>query len=364
MRVTSTEMTVRVEMNGVTISEATRQQMKQTSPQHVGVSRTSGKMCLLPHTGRSEYRNFRLRKLSAGADSSPTLTSVEALQGNWVATREEGRWRSRPLHLREAAFVFTDRKLVMTRKYNGVPGKYEGTFDVDPASAAFRLHGQRSGRLNSVAWRGIYERDGDSLTLCYKYVKDAATIRPTRFKTDDDPGAIFVLVELRRVPASKAPPKDASEFQRHAYKFFPEDLTWHQAKNRCEEMGGHLPTVASAAENEFIANLAKKGIPQLGNHGAWLGATDEQKEGDWQWIDGKLMDFNVWGPGQPNNKDNAEHYLMLWLPESQWSDQPDESIQHATILRLRMGCCSLSSFATVLMSSQIVQSGRAFAEPP
>jgi putative heme-binding domain-containing protein len=147
------------------------------------------------------------------------------------------------------------------------------------------------------------------------------------------PGTSTVAVVSRAatgkaVTSGKMPPRDATEFQGHSYKFFPEVLTWHQAKVRCEELGGHLPIVTSTAEQTFIADLAKKGVSQVANEGLWLGATDEQKEGDWRWIDGTVMDFNVWGPGQPNNKENAEHYVLLWLPTSEWSDQPDKSQQH------------------------------------
>jgi serine/threonine protein kinase len=202
MRVTSSGDAVRVELNGTLVTDTTRSLMRKVNPQHAGLARSSGQVGLYPHTGRSEYRSFRARRLPAGTSSGKAVAS------------------------------------------------------------------------------------------------------------------------------GKTPPIDAAEFQGHRYKFFPDVVTWHQAKSRCEEMGGHLPVVTSTAEHTFIADLAKKGIPQVVNEGVWLGATDEQQEGDWRWIDGTVMDFNVWGPEQPNNKENAEHYLLLWLPQSEWSDQPDKSVQH------------------------------------
>ena len=340
-RVTSSENDVRVELNGVLVTNATRPAMKQTNPQHAGVSRTSGKLCLFPHTGRSEYRNFRIRpaglKSPAGNSSPPVSASpFEALQGTWIALREEvggspANW------VTEKRFVFADRKMIMTRKSSGTFGKYEGTFKVEAPSGSFDFTGTDPGG-KPVEFRGIYKIDGDSLTLCYKYVKDNGTTRPTEFKTDDKAGTFFVLVELRRDSATvgtqnskpvKSPPADAAVFEGHAYKFLSDVLTWHQAKSRCEELGGHLAIVTSDAENKFVLELAKKGIPQLKEFdGAWLGATDEQNEGDWRWIDGKPMGFNVWAPGQPNNKENNEHYLLFWLPQGVWADQPAKSVQH------------------------------------
>ena len=69
--VTSTENSVRVELNGVLVTHADRSQLKQNFPKHLGAARTSGKVCLFPHTARSEYREFRIRSL----DQKPTGTS-------------------------------------------------------------------------------------------------------------------------------------------------------------------------------------------------------------------------------------------------------------------------------------------------
>jgi YD repeat-containing protein len=41
-------------------------------------------------------------------------------------------------------------------------------------------------------------------------------------------------------------------FNGHAYKVFYQNLQWRDAKAFCESLGGHLATVTSAVENEFI----------------------------------------------------------------------------------------------------------------
>ncbi len=127
------------------------------------------------------------------------------------------------------------------------------------------------------------------------------------------------------------PPLNASTFRGHSYMFFPDVNSWHAAKVRCERMGGHLATIVDRAENDFVVSLAKRGIERLGRFdGVWLGATDEIKEGYWKWVDGSKGSFTKWGPGQPNNKNGEENYLLLWLSPGLWVDQPNGSHQHVT----------------------------------
>ncbi len=90
------------------------------------------------------------------------------------------------------------------------------------------------------------------------------------------------------------PPKDAAAFGGHAYKIFEEDLSWHEARKRCEKLGGYLACIETAKEQAFLAELCDGGY-------YYLGATDEQKEGTWRWINGSEWDYTSWFGGQPNN---------------------------------------------------------------
>src|SRR5436305_250092 len=69
-----------------------------------------------------------------------------------------------------------------------------------------------------------------------------------------------VVVSIEVSSKVSAAPKDAVQHDGHAYKFFPEVLTWHRAKKCCEEMGGHLASIGSSNENEVVFNLAKKSM--------------------------------------------------------------------------------------------------------
>jgi serine/threonine protein kinase len=151
-----------------------------------------------------------------------------------------------------------------------------------------------------------------------------------------NPAAGSATADPSNQPAAPSPsgaPLDARFFGGDAYKFFPEELTWTQAKARCQAMGGHLVVIEYANENQFVADL----IARAGWEDAWIGLTDEAQEGDWRTVEGKPLTYTNWMPGQPNNKQQQEHYALIsnhplgntgqrlgW----QWTDQPNYSTQH------------------------------------
>lgn len=112
----------------------------------------------------------------------------------------------------------------------------------------------------------------------------------------------------------------------HWYQRFDETMTWHNAKSHCESLGGHLATITSQQENDFVYNNLASTSPHI----SWLGATDEAQEGIWKWITGEDWNYTNWDtswyPGEPSNF-CGEHYLHftagdnLWkLPINGWND--------------------------------------------
>lgn len=158
--------------------------------------------------------------------------------------------------------------------------------------------------------------DSGDFTLWYQDRNQQNTTEPENGQTPDYTSNI---------------PDDAITFQGHSYKVFQEQLSWREAKARCELMNGHLAIITSKAENDFLTQLAiktLKGRKQLDS--LWLGATDEVTEGLWLWVDGSRMNYRNWFKMQPNNKNSEEHYLILFLEQNAWCDQPNQSAQHRT----------------------------------
>lgn len=118
--------------------------------------------------------------------------------------------------------------------------------------------------------------------------------------------------------ASEAP-EDSIEFNGKHYKVFEGKLSWHEAAEKCKEMGGLLASVKSAKANDFIVKVtAGKCV--------WLGASDEIKEGEWLWQDGTKAAFTSWAGHEPDNKHGGtEHYLVINWPsytKGEWGDSP------------------------------------------
>ena len=77
-------------------------------------------------------------------------------------------------------------------------------------------------------------------------------------------------------------------------------ISFAKAEAFCVSLGGHLASVQSEKENAEVLKIAKQQ-----QEWAWLGGTDEVKEGKWVWSDGQAWNFTDWAVGEPNNKSDS-----------------------------------------------------------
>jgi Pregnancy-associated plasma protein-A len=89
------------------------------------------------------------------------------------------------------------------------------------------------------------------------------------------------------------------------------------AKSKAELLGGHLATITSAAENEWVrANIANfGGAARI----VWLGLTDVAAEGTYVWPTGEPFSYAKWAPGEPNDL-NGEDYVEMYPTVGTWND--------------------------------------------
>ena len=106
------------------------------------------------------------------------------------------------------------------------------------------------------------------------------------------------------------------------YAFIPTHTSAPAAEGACVQAGGHLASVLSLDENEFIGSLigpANAGFPT-----AFIGGV--QIDGVWQWTDTNGFDYTNWRSGEPTGDGSS---IQLWPSNSAfpgWNDVPNNII--------------------------------------
>ena len=103
-----------------------------------------------------------------------------------------------------------------------------------------------------------------------------------------------------------------NNYNGHSYYRSTGSMTWTDARQACLNMGGHLVTVTTPEENNFIFNLWPSG---------WIGLTDEVVEGQWRWVTGEPYSYSSWNPGEPNNSGNEDY--VQFVGGGKWNDLPN-----------------------------------------
>ena len=86
-------------------------------------------------------------------------------------------------------------------------------------------------------------------------------------------------------------------------------LTWTEAKEYCEELGGHLVTITSQDEQDFIERIICSQSEYANLY--YLGATDDGIENNWHWITDEPFEYTNWQDGQPDGHENDEDYIQM-----------------------------------------------------
>lgn len=95
-------------------------------------------------------------------------------------------------------------------------------------------------------------------------------------------------------------PQGTAYFNGNAYAFYSaQNCTWDEAENYCLSVGGHLATITSQEEQNFI-----QGAPGPN----WLGAR-RNPYGGWDWVTGESWGYQCWAPGENDNYGGYEDVL-------------------------------------------------------
>ena len=99
-------------------------------------------------------------------------------------------------------------------------------------------------------------------------------------------------------------------------------VTWADAEAQAQSWGGHLATVRSQAENDWLlANFASDG------HLYWIGYHDSVVEGQFEWASEETPGYENWRAGEPDDLNGADWAAIspvtgTWLDETFLPERP------------------------------------------
>ena len=112
----------------------------------------------------------------------------------------------------------------------------------------------------------------------------------------------------------------------HHYYLLSEN-TWTASEQEAQSLGGHLATIESADEQEFLFNAFSTvgGV----DRSLWIGLHDSQQEGTFVWASGAPVTYTNWLDAQPDNSPvyGGEDYVHMMRknngfghPAGKWND--------------------------------------------
>ena len=90
-------------------------------------------------------------------------------------------------------------------------------------------------------------------------------------------------------------------------------MTWKDAEQKCQQVNGHLASIHSIDENNFIYGMT-------GNSRVWLGATHIKAKDRWVWSDDTIWNHENWDSNEPSNApiSEDEHCLTKQI-DGRWN---------------------------------------------
>uniref|UniRef100_A0A8C9S521 C-type lectin domain-containing protein n=1 Tax=Scleropages formosus TaxID=113540 RepID=A0A8C9S521_SCLFO len=108
------------------------------------------------------------------------------------------------------------------------------------------------------------------------------------------------------------------DFSSRCYYISCQQKNWFESQQDCKQRGADLAIINSGEEQEFINNLNKR---------IWIGLTDTDKEGSWNWVDGTNLTIRFWKQNEPNDaggKEDCAESAVEFNPQMIWNDIPCE----------------------------------------
>lgn len=116
-----------------------------------------------------------------------------------------------------------------------------------------------------------------------------------------------IVYDTKKVNVTAEGTLSTGTFNNHFYQVFDDSMTWTEAKAACEEAGGHLATINSSEEQDYIQQLIKS----TKKDNIWIGGNFSAANNSWSWVDNTEWDYTNWDASQPDNFTGDEYYLRI-----------------------------------------------------
>jgi hypothetical protein len=115
-------------------------------------------------------------------------------------------------------------------------------------------------------------------------------------------------------------PPEPEVFNGHRYLLVNEPLDWFDARFQAEAQGGHLVTVESEAERDWLlAKIWPRVATVDGTKRFFLGGYQESRDLPWKWVPAAPLDLKLWLGSAANDTDDAMK-VISWQDPKTWDD--------------------------------------------
>lgn len=115
----------------------------------------------------------------------------------------------------------------------------------------------------------------------------------------------------------------------HSYTLTSQRSGWLEVEAEAQSLGGHLVSINSAEEQQFIVErfliprpaFLANGRPNIFWIGLWDETPDGSYDGDFAWSDGSPITYTHWGPVESSNTNYDEEFAVInWDEEEAYYD--------------------------------------------
>ena len=124
--------------------------------------------------------------------------------------------------------------------------------------------------------------------------------------------------------------KEVYFYNGHMYTIYEGPASWLEAREACENAGGHLATINTAEEQAFFEEvILAADVAQR----YWIGGYSEGYPYDFAWVTGEEFSYTNWSNGEPNFRN--EYYTEIYGHFNDWygywNNHPNVSATRAYI---------------------------------